>query len=112
MNKTSLLMAVIATFLSGIIICLERAFPFLIFSKRNPPAIIRFIEKFIPPMVMAALVVYCLKDMKFTGGTSGWLPYIAGVAVTAVLHLWKHNTLLSIFCGTAVYMFLLQFLKI
>jgi branched-subunit amino acid transport protein AzlD len=30
------------------------------------------------------------------------------VAVTAGLHLWKHNTLLSILGGTVLYMLLVQ----
>ena len=31
-----------------------------------------------------------------------------GVGITAGLHLWKHNTLLSIIGGTVCYMFLAQ----
>jgi len=110
MNRTSILMALITTFITGLIIFLERAFPFLIFSRRQPPAIIRFIEKYIPPMVMAALVIYCLKDINFKGESVEFLPYLAGTVITVALHLWKHNTLLSIFTGTAAYMILLKFL--
>ena len=36
------------------------------------------------------------------------MPYLAGIAVTALLHLWKSNALLSIAGGTAVYMVLVQ----
>ena len=35
-------------------------------------------------------------------------PYCIGITVTALLHLWKHNSLLSIAGGTAVYMVLVQ----
>lgn len=95
---------------SALIIFFERAFPFLLFSKKEPPRIIRFIEKYIPPMVMAALVVYCLKDLSFSGGAVGFMPYIAGVIITVILHLWKRNSLISIFGGTAVYMILIRIL--
>ena len=36
------------------------------------------------------------------------LALLGGVAVTALIHLWKKNTLLSVFAGTAAYMLLLQ----
>lgn len=101
---------IIAIIASSLIIFFERAFPFLLFSKREPPKIIKFIEKYIPPMVMSALVVYCLKDISFTSGSIGFLPYILGVIVTIILHLWKRNTLISIFGGTAIYMILLRIL--
>ena len=112
----------IAVFISALIIFLERGFPFFLFSKHQPPAIIRFIEKYIPPMVMAALVCYCLKDISFVttnpAGTanqinlSGFLPSLAGLAVTITLHLWRRNSLISIFCGTAVYMVLIRILYV
>jgi branched-subunit amino acid transport protein AzlD len=38
----------------------------------------------------------------------GWLPSLIGVAITAGLHAWKRNTLLSIISGTVVYMLLVQ----
>lgn len=110
--------AVLVTFCSGIIILLERAFPFVLFSRKNPPFIIRFIEKYIPPMVMTALLFYCLKDISFFKqidnitkiNLSGFLPYICGVSVTVVLHLWKKNSLLSICGGTIIYMVLIRIL--
>lgn len=106
----SLTQAIIATLGSMLIICCERAFPFVLFSKKNPPAVIRFIEKFIPPMVMAALLFYSLKDVSFTGGTVNFVPALAGVGITVLLHLWKHNTLLSISGGTILYMILIRIL--
>ena len=35
-------------------------------------------------------------------------PAALGVGITAGLHLWKHNTLLSIIGGTVCYMILVQ----
>ena len=34
---------------------------------------------------------------------------VLGMAVTAAVHLWRRNTLLSIAVGTALYMILVQF---
>ena len=57
--------------------------------------------------IMTTLVVYCIKDVSFDAA-SGWVPYLVGIAVTALLHLWKSNALLSIAGGTAVYMVLVR----
>lgn len=108
----------IAIFCTAIVILLERAFPFILFSKKNPPVVIRFIEKYIPPMVMAALLFYCIKDINFvsiinevkTVDWKGFIPYIFSVAITIGLHLWKRNSLISIFGGTIIYMILIRIL--
>ncbi len=108
----------IAVFGSALVIFLERALPFILFSKKNPPAIISFIEKYIPPMVMASLLFYCIKDINFVSKIDevskidwkGFLPYIAGITGTVGLHIWKRNSLISIFCGTLIYMILIRVL--
>lgn len=115
---TSLKNAVIACFCCALIIFFERAFPFILFSKKNPPKIIHFIEKYIPPMVMAALLFYCLKDINFVKTDTfvksvdfkGFVPYFVGVIFTVGLHIWKRNSLLSIFGGTIIYMILIRVL--
>lgn len=105
----SLSQAILATILTTFIVLAERAFPFALFSKHEVPSIIRFIEKYIPPMIMAALLVYCLKDINFSKSVN-FIPEIAGIFVTAILYLWKHNSLLSIFGATAIYMILIRIL--
>jgi len=97
--------ALIAVPLLALVILATRAFPFVLFSRRDPPKAIRFVERFIPPMVMAVLVVYCLKDIAWTIWPSG-IRELAALALVVVLHLWKKNAMLSIFGGTAFYMIL------
>ena len=97
--------AVIGALVSAAVIFATRAFPFILFSKRQPPAFIRFIEKYIPPMIMAILLVYCMKDVEFARKPFG-LPETISLALTIVLHLWKNNSMLSIFGGTIAFMFL------
>ena len=53
------------------------------------------------------MVIFCLRDLRFTE-PSGFLPQLIAVGVTAGLHLWRRNTLLSIFGGTVCYMLLVQ----
>jgi branched-subunit amino acid transport protein AzlD len=107
---TSLSEALVAVVLFALIILATRAFPFVLFSRRKPPRAIRFVEKYIPPMVMAILVVYCLKDIRWTAWPSG-IRELAALAVVSALHIWKKNAMLSIFGGTAFYMILLQLVR-
>ena len=86
---------------------LERALPFLMFGKREVPGVVRYLGRVLPMAIMATLVLYCIKDISFAA-LAGWVPYLAGIAATALLHLWKKNSLLSIAGGTAVYMVLVQ----
>lgn len=110
MNSQLTLAAVLTAILvSALVILATRAFPFVLFSRRNPPRIICFIEKYIPPMVMAILVVYCLKDTRLVSKPWG-LPSFIALALTTVLHLWKRNPMISIFGGTIVYMVLSRML--
>ena len=87
---------------------LTRALPFLLLSEKKPtPPIVRYLGNVLPAAVFGMLVVYCLKGTNFLGGTHG-LPEIAGILVTAVLHLRFRQMLLSIGGGTAIYMVLIQ----
>ena len=85
-----------------------RFLPFLLLGdKRQTPPFITYLGKVLPYAIMGMLVVYCLKEVSVTD-LSSVLPAALGVAVTAGLHLWKHNTLLSILGGTVCYMLLVQ----
>ena len=60
-----------------------------------------------PYSVMAMLVIYCLKNVSLIAAPHG-IPELLAIAAVVGLHLWKKNTLLSIFGGTAFYMVLVQ----
>lgn len=107
--QLTLSQAIIATFCIALVILCERAFPFVLFTKKEPPALIRFIEKYIPPMVMAALVVYCLKDLQ-PGNMASLVPNLTGILITFIAYKWKRNSLVAIFGGTIIYMVLIRVL--
>jgi branched-subunit amino acid transport protein AzlD len=100
LSLDSVLIAVVCM---TVVIFATRAFPFVLFSRHDPPAVLKFVEKYIPPMVMAILIVYCLKSVSFTAAPYG-LPEVAALAVTVIAHLWKGNAMISIFGGTLIYM--------
>ena len=83
-----------------------RFLPFVMFSKGTPKTIV-YLGNLLPNAIMAMLVVYCLKNVSLAAGSPG-IPEALGVLLVAVLHKWKHNMLLSILGGTAVYMLLVQ----
>ena len=88
---------------------LTRFLPFHIFLASKPtPKYIVYLGKVLPGAIFAMLVVYCLRNVSVTHYSYG-LPEALGIAVTAGLHLWKHQMLLSIAGGTIYYMLLLQF---
>lgn len=86
---------------------LTRFLPFAIFRGKTTPKYITYLSQVLPPAVFGMLVVYCLKDVDFTGGHYG-LPELIGIAVTCVLHVWKRQMLISILGGTVAYMLLVQ----
>lgn len=90
---------------------LLRFLPFLVFSGRQTPKIIKYLGDVLPFAIMGMLVVYCLKDISFIK-TNSYLPALIASAVVALSYVWKKNTLISIVGGTVVYMMLVQFVFI
>ncbi|MDY5987466.1 MAG: branched-chain amino acid transporter permease [Lachnoclostridium sp.] len=85
-----------------------RLVPFLLFPKgKEIPGIIQYLGKVLTPAVIGMLVIYCLKSVSLISAPHG-IPELIAVAVTAGLHVWKRNNLLSIGVGTILYMFLIQ----
>jgi branched-subunit amino acid transport protein AzlD len=84
-----------------------RATPFLFFMRRRPPAVVDFLQIYIPPMIMTVLVLGSYKGLSFAAPPYG-IPEIAAGLAVAGLHLWKRNTLASILGGTALYMVLIR----
>lgn len=91
--------------IAGITILL-RFLPFLVF-RGGAPQIVLYLGRVLPYAIMGMLVVYCLKNISFTGGSHG-IPEALSVGLVVILHKWKHNTLLSIAAGTVCYMALVQ----
>lgn len=87
---------------------LTRALPFLLFERGSrAPRVVLYLGRYLPPAVIAMLIVYCLRDVSFASA-SGWAPALIASAAVVALHLWKKNNLLSILGGTVLYMVLVQ----
>ena len=104
-DHSALIIAVIAMVTAAL-----RFLPFLIFGEnRKTPPLIAYLGRVLPYAIMGMLVVYCLKDIRFSAHPFG-IPEAIGCSVVALLHIWKRNTLLSIGAGTLCYMLLVQFI--
>lgn len=88
---------------------LTRAIPFFLFGgDKGVPPVVAYLGKYLPPAMIATLIVYCLKGVELSRWPSG-IPEFLSVAFVALLHVWKRNNLLSIGLGTVFYMVLVQF---
>ena len=97
-----------------IIICalctfLERALPFLLFKGGKVPESVEYLGRVLPMAIICTLTVYCIKSISFAV-PANWVPQLAACAVTAILHLWRGSTMLSIAGGTICCMLLTQFM--
>lgn len=100
--------AVIMILVAAVCTFATRVAPFLLFNGKKPiPPIIRYLGETLPPAVIALLVVYCVKSVNWLAAPHG-TPELLCIAVTAALHVWKRNNLLSIGVGTVLYMYLVQ----
>lgn len=87
---------------------ITRFLPFIVFPAGKPtPKFVKYLGRVLPPAVFGMLIIYCLKNVSIFTGSHG-IPELIAIAVTAGLHLWKRQMLLSIAGGTIVYMLLVQ----
>lgn len=86
-----------------------RFLPFILFPEsKKIPEYIKYLSDVLPYTIIGMLVIYCLKDISFSVRPYA-LPEIISIAVIAVLHLWRRNTLLSIGIGSVLYIVLIQY---
>jgi branched-subunit amino acid transport protein AzlD len=84
-----------------------RALPFAVLAPMRGSAVVRYLGVHMPVGVMVMLTIYTLRAAPQSGGLAvGWLA--VGVVVTAGLHLWRGQALLSILVGTATYVTLMS----
>jgi branched-subunit amino acid transport protein AzlD len=126
--KASLNTALILTFAMGGIIFFCRLFPFLFFREKTDTnrqgekedgnrvdgagkktsrreIFLNFVEKLAPPAAMTVLAFNSIAG-SFTTNLREGAPVLIAAVLTALVHLWKRNSLFSIFGGTAAYMIL------
>ncbi|MGM9941644.1 MAG: branched-chain amino acid transporter permease [Bulleidia sp.] len=101
--------AVIVIVGSALITFFYRAVPFLFFKDRPVPQRLEKMKQVLPAALMAVLVVYCLKGA-VSADMHGLMALAAGCVSTVVVHRIFGKSIVSIVCGTAVYMMFLHLL--
>lgn len=87
---------------------LVRFLPFICFPEgRKRPRVVTYLGTVLPYAVIGMLVVYCFKDVSVFRYPY-CIPELFAAALVVVLHIWRRNTLLSVFGGVAFYMVLVQ----
>lgn len=105
LTETQTLITILVVALGTMI---TRFSPFLLFpDHKEPPKIIGYLGKMLPPAMMGLLVVYCLKNVSVLTSPYG-IPELIAILSIVLLHKWKNNVLLSIGGGTVVYMIFVQ----
>lgn len=100
----------LAILLAALLTFVLRALPFLIFhGEHKMPNFLVKLGAVLPSAIMAVLIVYCLKGT-VTDWKTNALPQILAVLTVGISYKWKHNTLISIVAGTALYMILIRML--
>ena len=98
-----LIVAVMAGFTA-----LTRFLPFFAFPEgRKRPKVITYLGTVLPYALIGMLVVYCFKSVSVFAYPY-CIPELLAVVLVAVLHIWKRNTLISVFGGVIFYMVLVQ----
>jgi len=104
--------AIIIIALMALGTCITRFLPFALFpNAESAPRFIIYLGKMLPAAAISLLVVYCVRDVDVTAAPYG-MTEAAAIGLTALLHIWKKNTLLSIGAGTALYMLLTRLFEV
>lgn len=90
----------------ALVTMLLRFLPFMVFRKKTPKYI-SYLGNVLPTAIIGMLVIYCFKDTAITQKPYG-LPELISAAGVVGLQAWKRNAIISILCGTMVYMLLIQ----
>jgi branched-subunit amino acid transport protein AzlD len=101
----SVTQALVMTFVMGAVIFFCRVFPFLFFRKKTSETFLSLVEKTAPPVAMTVLAFNAISG-PIKDNIHISIPVLIASAFTALVHLWKRNSLISIIGGTAVYMVL------
>ena len=99
---------IIIVLVAGVCTFATRLFPFAIFGNKEVPKFVKYLGDILPTAIIGILIIYCLSDFT-TLDINIIAPKLIAVAATALVHIWKRNTLLSIAVGTIGYMLLIHF---
>ena len=112
MTDNFYLYAFLCIIVSAVFTALTRFLPFILFSgQRKMSPRFKRIADILPSAVIAVLVIYGLSPSLSVLDLTTLSSFVA-LSLCVLVHLWKSNTLLSMFVGTGTYMLLIHILPI
>lgn len=103
-NVHSLLIVIVMSIITAAL----RFSPFILFPEgRKKPKVVTYLGTVLPYALMGMLVVYCFKSVNVASAPFG-LPELLATIFVIAIHVWKRNTLFSVFGGVILYMLLVQ----
>ena len=108
MSREFLLYAAVCILVNGAATFLTRLAPFALFSgKRRMPSSLRRMANILPSAIIAVLVIYGISP-QLSQISTDTISALVALVLTVLVHLWRSNTLLSMFVGTGTYMLLVH----
>ena len=100
MPHTPYLLAAVAV--SAAVTWALRALPFTVLAPLRASAAVGYLGARMPLGIMVILLAYTLRTLPLTDPGQA-LPDVLALTATVGLQLWRHNAVLSILGGTAIY---------
>lgn len=104
MENSYLILGIIC---ASVFTLLTRVIPFVFFENKKPTRTFKYIEMYMPSMIMVILIFYSLRNVDFMLYSYG-LPEIVGILIAACVHIVFKQALLSIVIATIAYMYMVQ----
>ena len=98
----------LAILVSGIATYLSRSLAYFFFSKRQAFSFLFYLQRFMPLMIMVILVCFIFKGVDFSKYYG--LPELFSIALTIIVEALFKRGFLSIVCGTACYVLIIELL--
>lgn len=95
--------AIILIGVASLATLLTRSFPFIFLNKHRSNKYIVYLGKVLPFTIIGLLLVYSVKEINFMVMPFG-LPEVIAIVLTALIHKYFKNNLVSIGLGTIIYL--------
>ena len=99
--------AIILIGVATIATLLARSFPFIFLNKHHSNKYIVYLGKVLPFTIIGLLLVYSVKEINFMVIQVG-LPEVIAIVLTALIHKYFKNNLVSIGLGTTIYLIIVN----
>lgn len=88
---------------------ITRILPFIFGKFLADNLSIRKLSFYLPATIMLLLVIFELRDLAWQKFPAVGVPQLISLVAVSIIHLWKKNMFLSLFCGMVIFFTLRHF---